>query len=86
MDNWSRKTVEEALRLASYALPPPIRPGEGLRPHTSGVLYPRRLAYNRSLWGRKVGGHTHAPSGGPGDASGRSAVHSAPSPAPQGAG
>ena len=62
LDNWTRKVTTEILDTASRTLPPDVRPPVPFKPATSGLLYARRLAANKSAW-KRLQQRTDAPTG-----------------------
>ena len=61
LDNWTRKTIQEALTVAKSLPIASLRPPVNAEPCTSGALYARSIAYNRSLWRRRIVRGTYAP-------------------------
>ena len=74
IDNWTRKSVAEALHHARSVPVARVRPGESLNPSTSGVLVVRRVANLRLVWGRHVAVRADAPRVGPGSRRRRASV------------
>ena len=64
LDAWTRKTMSEVLDHSRRTLESTVRPRVGLDPLSSGVLYARKLANNKQVWGRLTDRRTYAPTGG----------------------